>query len=346
MSENPNHFALIWLEQIKKKFSSIEGHFISNNHPTAIVYPWKRGDGFISSRKSDSILVFQAHLGLHKTVLSTIEKNNKNQKNHKNSNDEFSNTFSNFERNSEDNQKCPKVRNVSEGSTFISVEDNIVILKGGKVEVSMNGSQKNLIFLPLQAGNNHILFGTFFETILSVKYFILFVSNHWQELDNYNQINIKTAIYSYFIDSYISGSPYFITYGSDFIRFLQNKLPLTAIDLSPFLMSKILHLTTYGYATPEINNFIDEIQLIWEERDLLILKKHFPMFLTSLEKELILNLYPDSKSFDISETSKPTDEISQTKTSTSSYKIKKINKKINKKIKKKNKNKNNLRKRK
>ena len=167
----------------------------------------------------------------------------------------------------------------------------IICIKGstvdGKITISQSGSQnaanskyfysnlqsknasnnqKSIIAIPC-FNNNESLFGTFFDLVVSFKYFVLFFKSKMSLLTNDHVKSIKFTLYSLFFDSFNARSPFFITFGHDILQFMQFNLPILTSDLTDQFIYKLSILSVYTPADeyPFIHQFIEDQQNVLDE---------------------------------------------------------------------------------
>ena len=285
-----------WLTFLKHQFSNPQSHFMSKNHPYSVTYPLSvlsEEPKLISIQGASSLIIFKTgfnHTTPSKQTSSTVPS-------------PIIATIDNGHglQNPEDQQN----------STTIPINNQIVLINNDSItlyynkpnNVDENNNIKtpsanvstegpSIVVLPVFYSSNESLFGTFFQFVISFKYFVIFVSQHINDIDHQTLLKIKSIIYQIFIDSFIAESPFFYMFGHDIINFLSSTLPTSGSDLCGDILVKFSLLSIY-YDTnkfPFITHFLEEQQMIWLERILLPLKKLFPEFLTEDDKREIAQI--------------------------------------------------------
>lgn len=157
-----------------------------------------------------------------------------------------------------------------ESENEIELGNEIICIKKQSVEgLIINNkpnNDRNIIAIPC-FNDNESLFQTFFELIISFKYFVHYVKSKFDELSNDVLKSIRFTIYSLFCDGFTARSPFFVTFGSDFLQFLTTKLPILTSDLNDSFIYKLSLLSVY---TPPdeykyIHSFIEEQQNLLDE---------------------------------------------------------------------------------
>ena len=102
-----------------------------------------------------------------------------------------------------------------------------------------------------------------------------------------------------FIDSFIAESPFFYYFGQDVLKFLRTTLPTSGSDFKDEMPIKLTLLAMYTDVKkyPFIGQFLEEQQMMYDERMLLPLKESFPEFLTEADKREISQLSEDDKTW-------------------------------------------------
>jgi len=234
-----------WMNLLWQQFSNNEAHFISNQHQEAIIIPIKslNNPRTISNINAIGFICYPTGFG----------------------------------------PSSGSYAQITYGDSSCMVTEGISYIKSSSFTIQrlITDNGISIITIPLYSGTNSTLSHTFFEFILSYKYFILFISG----LDT-TSVETKNSLYQILIDSFLAYSPFFISYGSLLFDFLMNTIPISGIDLSPTLISKFMVLGYYASTSkyPVIQLFLKEQQTSWEERILIPLKTFFPEFMIQNEK--------------------------------------------------------------
>jgi hypothetical protein len=154
-------------------------------------------------------------------------------------------------------------------STDFILSDNVICISGEKFYVTVRSrfSQRSLIAIPFVGGRNDHLFGTVFDLLISLKYFVLYVKMRLNSYPPAFVQSAKTKLYKAYFDSLIVRSPFFVSFGNEILQFLQQNLPLTTADLTPDV---IVHLSLLAiYCQSEgfeyIRQFVEEQQNVLDE---------------------------------------------------------------------------------
>ena len=151
---------------------------------------------------------------------------------------------------------CSKYNSDSKtnNETVYLITNNAICIEGDSFVARMASPHDKvnslhfLVCIPIFADSNESLFGTVFDLIISMKYFIFFFkmnSTKFNEKSRELSNEIKIKLYAMFIDSLIAQSPYFISYGRDIFRFLQKNFPITVDDFSRKFVVKLSLLSIY-----------------------------------------------------------------------------------------------------
>jgi hypothetical protein len=174
-----------------------------------------------------------------------------------------------------------------------AIKNSIVLIGGNSLVLRQNTvCDASIVVLPVFPLSNDSLYGTFFDLAISFKYFVLFVTSHQDEIDPQVMQEIRTRIYQLFIDSYIGESPFFFNFSADILSFMRQMLPTCGCDFVDDLPLKFFLLSVYAdwKERPFIGHFLEEQQMIWDERVLLPLKSFFPEFLTPSDERGVSEL--------------------------------------------------------
>lgn len=249
-----------WFDFLIHQFSDIKNHFVKDSNKDAIIIPLnqiKEGKSIFIPGAS-SIIVFRTG---------------------------FSND-------------TPDLVSIISNSLTYNVSSNIVYVPFNRLKILISDklpkenpliNHANIAVLPIYTNSNETLVDTFFELAISLKYFVLYFSKNINLMSQEKARLIRCKIYQLFIDSFISESPYFISFCDDLLDFFVEKIPLIGSDLVDDLPMKLSLLSIYSKQGKDskISKFLEEQQLAWNERVLLPLKSFFPEFLTESDKKEI-----------------------------------------------------------
>lgn len=173
-----------------------------------------------------------------------------------------------------------------------SISDNILVVEGDNIIIRRTASSDcSIVILPVSGLSNSWAFGTMFTLPILLKYFVLTLHVHGNSITEKLLQEMKTMVYQAFIDSYISQSPFFYNFARETLQFIHQNLALHGGDLVGDLPLKLSLLSIYN-SPPKtfISQFLEEQQMLWDERMLLSLKTFFPEFLTEADKKYISQL--------------------------------------------------------
>ncbi|EAY12409.1 hypothetical protein TVAG_445210 [Trichomonas vaginalis G3] len=161
----------------------------------------------------------------------------------------------------------------------------LVYVEGFVVKISrIDATGDGVICLPVNPGTNETFFGSFFELVLSLKYFTYYITRYSNFIEISDLHDFRAMIYTNFIDSYIANSPFFSSFGPNILEFLCDICPLISIDLVGDL---VVHLSLLSIYTNKKNHpimtFLTDQQTQFREKIYIPLKKNFPEFLTPAE---------------------------------------------------------------
>lgn len=267
----------IWFSRLERQFYNIQSHFIFHNHPSALIFPTTslKEPKQITIPGASSLMIFKTGFSRNAPVYANVLKINKD-------GTEFSSRISN-----------------AGPLTRIPISNNIGFIDGDSIELSLVKMKEDvsIVVLPVYSSSNESLFNTFIQLGISFKYFINFLVHHIHDVDNTKLHNIRTKLYMFFIDSYISESPFFYYFGQNVLKFLRTSLPTSGSDFSEDMPVKLslLALYTSSNRPPFINQFLEEQQMMWDERMLLPLKSFFPEFQTEADKRELSQLNESEK---------------------------------------------------
>ncbi|EAY10784.1 hypothetical protein TVAG_121880 [Trichomonas vaginalis G3] len=195
----------------------------------------------------------------------------------------------------------------------IKISNTIEVAAGHSFTLSPpeNKDPGNLIAaIPMMKDDTVTLLGTFFDLVVSFKYFVIALDYFKKEIPFLLMQDFRTKVYIFFIQALLGNSPFFITYNSDILRFLINHFPLMESDIEGDLL---IHLGLIGKffdvaQHPQIAIWLEEIQTLWDEKFYLSLKYYFDYFASETDKISLKNIQikpfeiPKNVSFDSFET--------------------------------------------
>jgi len=184
--------------------------------------------------------------------------------------------------------------NTPNGST-LTFSSGLHLIEGQSLSLSfLENSEPNIFvfMIPLYKESNVTLCGTFYDLIVSFKYFVLLLSSGLKKMEFSLYRQIKQRIYACVMDSIIAGFPFFNSFSKDILKFLIEKLPLMGSDLTDGLLHRINFASYYipRNQNKHIQGFLDDIQVIWDEKQYIFLKHFFPYFMSEADRLEILNL--------------------------------------------------------
>jgi hypothetical protein len=163
-------------------------------------------------------------------------------------------------------------------------ENPLVYVDSTRFSIAFEDKEGSFCAIPI----DDTLDGTFFTLVLSFKYFVYFVASRpWPSVASYRQ-----GVYTFFIDSLNANSPFFSQFHVPVLAFLRSRMPLGSSDLTaPFIESLNL-LAVYSRERPTIQEFLEEQELLFEERSLMVMRASFPAFLTPQDVQFAASLAP------------------------------------------------------
>jgi len=167
------------------------------------------------------------------------------------------------------------------------LKDQIVITKGKgfMIEQALSSDVCIIVAVPLFSDSKTSLFRTFFDLIVTFKYFVLMLANQKQIIDANRFHQMKMDVYFKFFDSIIARSPFFITYSASIIRFLSENLPLYPIDVSKDVVERINFVKFYlrNSSNSTLDRFIDDIIELYNAQKEIDFKAYFMEFASDEE---------------------------------------------------------------
>ena len=293
-----------WFKLLQKQFQDFGCHFVSSHHPLATIVPSAalkesstplsseytvlkatlNGMKFIRVPLASQLIVFKSGFSHNSPVVANVQIPSKS------------------------------TNSIDSVDSYDSLElsNNIILVEGDSVIITSDDSctldDFGVIILPIFSTSNESLFDSFFNFIVSIKYFVIFLSKHLTELSENNNENdalyqkiytYRTKIYEMFIDSFLMESPFFFNFAPDILTFFQIKLPLNGSDQYPEFTMKLMLLATYTDIKkfPIVENFLKRQQTMWDERMVIPLKLFFPEFLSNSDKSNISAILNSNQSF-------------------------------------------------
>ena len=180
---------------------------------------------------------------------------------------------------------------IKEENKVIKFEKGLIYVKGNSLTLLHGDAEGDgVVALPIVNASNETLFGSFFELIVSLKYFSLFLSRHTNSIDHKVFKEARSDVYIRFIDSFIVHSPFFSIFGSNILEFLNSVIPLTCLEGEVVVRISILAVYADKQKNPIIKQFLIDQETMWKERIYLPLKKFFPEFLNEDEKAQLIDV--------------------------------------------------------
>jgi hypothetical protein len=157
------------------------------------------------------------------------------------------------------------------------------LLKGSK--------DPTAIFAFIAASSNAALVGTFYEFVISLKYFVLFIAKY----ELMKKAEYRKHVYLTVIRAFILKSPFFAMFPRQILHFIEYLLPLESTDLRGELVQMLNPLAAYCRQVRVINTFLLGLQDLYDEFAFIGLKSYFPSFLTQAYRSVLNTL--SEKSF-------------------------------------------------
>ena len=181
----------------------------------------------------------------------------------------------------------PVARVVAAPDLNVDIADNIVLVPRSEFSLVFEKSREiTIAAIPIVDLSPSCLIGSFYELVLSFKYFV-----RQLKLMNIDmQAMYRKDIYAMVFDSLAARSPFFVSYPSTIFSFLTENIPCQAADMSPKFVRSLNLLGVYSQSIPCVAEFLQEQQFLYDERVLLPFKSFFPAFLTESEKTDIQQL--------------------------------------------------------
>ena len=221
-----------WLQLLDGMFNHVYSHSVQIGHPTAVVLPFCDLVTPVSvfHKHASSWFVFQSGFvggGVSNAVI------------------------------------------ITDNDTEIALSDNVICVKGNRFRACVKSrfSQRSLIAIPFVRNRKDLLFGTVFDLLICLKYFVIFVKTHEQSYDMEFLKHAKSEVYRCFFDALTARSPFFVTFGGEILQFLQQNMPITTSDMTVEFINKLSLLSIY---TPKdgmeyVTQFIEEQQNVLDE---------------------------------------------------------------------------------
>jgi hypothetical protein len=149
------------------------------------------------------------------------------------------------------------------------------------------------IFAFINAETNAALVGTFYEFVISLKYFLLFITQR----EVLKKAEYRKQIYITVVQALILRSPFFAMFSEQVLHFLGHVLPLESTDLRGELVQILNLLASYCSQSSVINTFLLGLQDLYDEFALIGLKSYFQDFLTEADRAVLSTL--EEKRFEL-----------------------------------------------
>jgi hypothetical protein len=124
--------------------------------------------------------------------------------------------------------------------------------------------QTGLVAL-LPADDRDALAGTFYEFVLALKYFALFIAEHPLA----RTAQYRRDVYITVAEAFIARSPFFTMFPGHVLQFLEQALPLCGTDLDGKLAQMMTLLAIYCGHVDDIRRFLDGLQEMHDEERML-----------------------------------------------------------------------------
>ena len=168
-----------------------------------------------------------------------------------------------------------------------SVNDHIVAVAGNQLTFEFP-QQREITFaaIPIKRLNASTLVGTFYELILSFKYFVLQLKTKNVEV----QAKYRRDLYSFVFNSLTARSPFFVQFAKDVFLFLGKNIPVQSSDISGKYIQNLNLLATFNRGISVIDEFLQDQQILYDEKVLLPFKSFFREFLSEDDKREVAAL--------------------------------------------------------
>ena len=246
-------FTQFWFKEVQNRFNDAHYHSVIDVHPSAVVVT-------SANLKVEDITIYRPDVTAWFVLKASLDIN-----------DEI----------------IGEIYNEDKTKLIATISNQITIVRSNKFTLSAKNTKKNsskaiILALPFNKLTNESMFGTFIDLAVSFKYLVQFISTNQSYIDQNKVQEYRTSLYTMFLDSIISHSPYFITYGELTLQYLESTLPSLSSDLVGAFLQRVNFIATY-VDPPEDSVFgkwLTERQSLWRERIILPLKAHFQEFLT------------------------------------------------------------------
>jgi hypothetical protein len=130
--------------------------------------------------------------------------------------------------------------------------------------------------------------GTFFELVVSLKYFIHFAaSQSWP-----TSALLRRTVHRLVYESMCVLSPFFNAFISEVLHFLISLWPMDPSDLASELTVPLRLLGYYMGTNPTVASYLAEQQAVYDDLAFLPLKRHFPDFLSPDDRAALAQIEP------------------------------------------------------
>ena len=167
------------------------------------------------------------------------------------------------------------------------VSDNIVAVAGNQLTFEFPRQwEVTFAAIPIKRLGASMLDGTFYELVLSFKYFVLQLKTKNVEV----QAKYRKDIYSFVFNSLTARSPFFVQFVKDVFLFLGKNIPIQSSDISGKYIQNLNLLATFNREIPVIEEFLQTQQFLYDEKVLLPFKSFFREFLSEDDKKEVAAL--------------------------------------------------------
>ena len=159
-------------------------------------------------------------------------------------------------------------------TTYAYVEGESISLKLPKT------AKEPWTLLPILEVSNVTLMDTFFDTVITMKYFVLFMKENLKVLSKEDVVSSKISLMKSVFAAIVSGSPFYYTHDYIVLRFLNTNLPVSILE---FTDDYVRSLNMFSLACPTIPHpaicdFIQEQMLMIEDHKSVAYRSFFPEF--------------------------------------------------------------------
>ncbi|OHT17504.1 hypothetical protein TRFO_02536 [Tritrichomonas foetus] len=179
----------------------------------------------------------------------------------------------------------------------VKIAKSMKFCEGTKLTITFTKENPNLhlVAIPLLRDKNDTLDDTFFELVMSLKYFVIFV--HYRRTILQNLAYFRSMVHILLFEAILTSSPFFYAYFDTVFDFLETRLPTVSTDIEGRYIMILNLLGIYLSHRRKIKIFLKEQKTLWNERNLLPLKELFPEFQSAIDmpKEYISNCTDSEK---------------------------------------------------